>query len=120
MSDAKYINRDQICTVRTFSKTQCHWYFYQKEIKGFWHKQKEGFYCMWDHNLYTAAEVIKCKHDGIPVFIEDNLVYYKPHLEIRMSNQSMHRKIFETVEDMMKYVDDEKFTQGNWIYENMM
>lgn len=48
-------------------------------------------------------------------FIEDEVVYYKPHLEIRMSNQENITFFFDTQDELEKFMSTDRMRVINWI-----
>ncbi len=53
-------------------------------------------------NRYKTNEQIE---GSKKLFIVNNNVFYKPHIEIKMSNGCIYNKFFETVPDLKEYYD---------------
>jgi hypothetical protein len=49
------------------------------------------------------------------MFIEDNKIYYYPHLEIKMANQTVHNIFFKTIEELNKFIETEPMKNVAWI-----
>lgn len=108
------LNSQQICTVKSFINCVCPYYSY-KQASGilFW-KIKEGFY--WTLTLggpeYCSTESIESEGDFI---IKGQQVFYKPQLEIRMSNGQMIKKRFETETELFDFMKSKEMEGVNWI-----
>lgn len=105
----KKINIDQICSIESVLKERNSWYVYKKEIKFLGIKlRKEGFYI---YDEFIRTEKIS---ENIYLLIEDNKVYLKPHIIMKMSNGELDRKFFETEEDLNVFVYN-LTNRNNWI-----
>jgi len=96
------ININQICKIKIFEKLRCNAYYYQKKGKYFFNK-KDGFYkdmCL-GNDYRTTKESIEA--DGT-LFVEGEQVFYKPHIEIYLSNQHMVIEWFNTTEELGRFV----------------
>lgn len=106
MKDFKKINTAQICSIRSYIKLSCDHYTYTKArtFLFFW-KRSEGFYFYTFSKgpVFITKEQIEKENNNL--YCEGNTVYYKPHIEFRMSNQSLHTKFFESEEELIKFVD---------------
>lgn len=90
------INTEQICTISIFRKFFHKWFVYRKKKKFLGIvTQREGFYYNLALTPYLIPNdlIIKLHPEAL---IEGDNVYYKPHVEIRMSNNIMYEKFFET------------------------
>lgn len=109
------INANQICSVRSFVNTKCKFYKYKSEIKilGIVFRREGYYYTMTLHGdeYITEEEIIS---DGT-LFCEGEVVYYKPHLEIRMSNQENRTFFFPNQYGLEMFMDTDRMRAINWI-----
>jgi hypothetical protein len=110
------LNVSQICSVRSYIKLECNNYEYLKERKLFcWVTRKEGFYYRWsfrgDKSYVTVDEI----NANGKLLCDGETVYYKPHIEIRMSNQTVHDKYFETEKELNDFMESEQMKSVTWI-----
>lgn len=108
------LNVAQICFVKSFINYYSSYYTYKKakRIFFFWF-QKEGYYytlTIGEH-IYMTTEQMEA--DGF--ICKNERAYYKPHLEIKMSNQSIHEKYFETEEELWGFMESDIMKTVNWI-----
>ena len=97
------INLKQIVKLRINIDILCNDFYYRKSKKGIFRTIKEGYiynlpFC--DKNFYTEEEVNQDER----FFTKDNMVYYKPYLEIWFSNGSFSEKIFNSELELKEYV----------------
>ena len=109
------LNVGQICSVKSIINSYCNYYQYKKakRIFFFW-LQKEGYYNtmpLEEHQYMTAEEIEK---DGRYI-CKDERVYYKPHLEIKMSNKNVYEKYFETEKELQEFMGTDVMKGVNWI-----
>ena len=94
------INGAQIVSVSCFDMYESEKFEYRKEVKIFGLTiKKAGFYTyvfFEGNRRISEAEIVKDKKYRVI----GNKVYFYPHCEIRMSNQQMKTKYFESVEEM--------------------
>lgn len=108
-----YINVNQICSLTCQTIRRNHNYDYRngQEKKGFLKKKKvEGFYDYSDE-LCTIQEI---ERDG-RLFCKGKKVFRKPFIEIRMSNDRTHDKIFDTNEEMFEFIYKSPLSSIKWI-----
>jgi len=108
------LNVSQIWSVKSFIKVECNNYEYLKERKFlFWVTQKEGYYRGWiSDRKYCTKEEIEA---GGKLFCKDKTVFYKPHIEIRMSNQTIHNKFFDTEKELNDFMESDQMKSVVWI-----
>jgi len=115
MKNFTKLNVDQICYVESYLKARSSYYRYLPFKKKAWlsEGQKEGFYYMdgLDYKYMTKEEIEK---DGIR-FCEGKSVFFKPNIEIHMSDKSTHEKFFETPEELFAFMESEQMKKVNWI-----
>lgn len=88
---------------------ECETYVYKKERKFFFFIiSKGGFYYdpIWGAAKLTTKEEIESEGE---LYCEGNKVYYKPYIEIVMSNKREHSKIFQTEAEMLAYTNRPEF-----------
>lgn len=103
------INTQQICTVYYYPKRESETYVYKNERKFFsFIIRKGGFYYdpIWDTAKLTTKEEIESEGR---LYCEGNKVYYKPYIEIVMSNKREHHKVFQTEAEMLEYTNRPEF-----------
>jgi len=79
------INREQIVSVTVYKKAKARQYSYKPAINKWYFRRKEGFY-FW--NFSTIDYLPDC------LYVDEGIIYHKPHMEIRMSNGQYFEKIF--------------------------
>ncbi len=109
------LNVGQICSVKSYINSYCNYYQFKKakKIFFFW-LRKEGYYytmTLGEH-IFMTIEEIEANGNFI---CKDERVYYKPHLEIKMSNQNTHEKYFETEKELQEFMETDVMKGVNWI-----
>lgn len=93
---SKFINLDQVTSIYIERKLKCDEFVFRQQT--FWSRagfrDKIGAY-------YKNETILRLSSD---VFIEENAVYYKPFLRIRLSDGTNHWKYFESENDLTVYV----------------
>jgi len=106
MENQTRLNVEQICSTKTYLKTKHLRLRYREASTQFFGliKKKAGFYSTssYDDRCYTLEEF----EGSTKYYVEDNVIYYKPHLEISMSNGKYFEKYFETQDDLKEFVDE--------------
>lgn len=108
-------NVNQICSIKSIINKTYKWYVYKKAKKFFGMLyQKEGFY--WTYSIsgdiwQSIEEILTDKR----LLCIDNKIYFKPHLEIKMSNGDVVAKYFETENDLMEFMESDIMKDVNWI-----
>lgn len=98
------INLDQVCTINVRTKQICCDYEYRKETRFlYWVLEKEGFYYVYTLNPYRVSEEVISKKETL--YVEDKVVYYKPHVEFKMSNDHRYEKFFDTVPQLEEFMN---------------
>lgn len=93
-----FINTEQVCKISKYKNSICYRYRYQPYKKTWFSTQKEGFVKrLLSSKFYTFDEIDKERY-----VIKDNKVYWKPFLELTMSNGEVVSKYFETAEELEK------------------
>ena len=105
MENFKKINIDQIVSIRTCIRYVSNEYVYKEKPKFSFLSKKEGWYYMNIFGTYTYKTIEEIESGG-NLFIKDKRVYYYPHIEMRMSNQSLSTKYFKTEEDLKEFYDE--------------
>lgn len=104
MENFKKINLEQIVSIRTCIRYISTEYEYKEKPKFSFFFPREGWYytnTIGSHKYKTIEEI----ESSGKLFVKDKRVYYHPHIEMRMSNQSLHTKYFKTEEDLKEYYD---------------
>lgn len=113
------LNVSQICSVKSFINVECNNYEYLKERKlFFWVTRKEGFYYGWGFRSDKTYITIKEIEKNNKLLCDGETVYYKPHIEIRMSNQSIHDKYFETEKELNDFMESDQMKSVVWVNKN--
>jgi hypothetical protein len=115
----KYINFAQICSIEVYKKQQ---YFYiqytsWKEKNSFISRilgntpiikygfaEIDGYLNSKFYTIEEAMEYVKTKN----LYIHDRVVYRKPYIKIKMSNNNSIDKSFETMEELETYINKVK------------
>lgn len=100
------INIDQICEISTHPKRRNRNYRYRPQGKNWWGKVlmerlEDTFY---GGESYEIDEFLKKNKNFI---FEDNVVYYKPHIKMYLTNRNIETKYFETVDEMDEFLNAE-------------
>jgi hypothetical protein len=105
MKNFKKINIDQIVSIKTFIGYESTDYEYKEKPKHFaFLFPKEGFYFKYSFSSEKYRSKEQIEKSGA-MFCKDKKVMYYPHIEMRMSNQSLSTKYFKTEEDLKEYYD---------------
>jgi len=98
----KEINIQQICSVKTYLNLLNNRFEYRKGVKFlFLALRKEGFYDT--HDLPTRFITVDEIQEDDRLICKDKEVYFKLHLEIKMSNGNIHSKYFENQKELDKF-----------------
>lgn len=114
------LNVQQICSVRSRLNCYSTAYLYKKakRILFFW-RRKEGFYFMRTISSPYIVTKEDIEKDGKLFCAKDKngeeTVFFKPHLEIRMSNGNIYEKYFETEEALIQFMNSDVMKSVNWI-----
>jgi len=113
------INVDQICEIRIYRKSEKLDFTYhpgyvkkclfgKKEVKSYFTRD-----FMFDSKKLSAEYIIENYNH---CYIEDNKVYYYPHVELHLSNKYVRTKWFKTAEELDKFIDtNEKIVNVKWV-----
>jgi len=116
MEDFLKVNPQQICFVRSYFKSRCRWYEYREESGWIW-KDPAGFYDCTGLTPYLADKQVeqnKC------LYVEDKIVYYKPHVELIMSNKEIIEKYFNTEQELLDFMNNEPMNHIPWVNREML
>ena len=112
MKSFNKLNIQQICSVRSYLKAENDNYEYRKAKRFLFWKSEEGFYqYFFGDKVITKSEIESKGH----LYVEGEKVFYKPHIEIRMSNQTFHCKYFDTKEQLFDFMEQAEMKNVNWI-----
>lgn len=114
MTDINKLNVSQICSVKSFINARCRYYEYRKAERFLFWKKKEGYYYTMTFREAPYMSIEAIESNG-KLFCKDEKVYYKPHLEIRMSDGLVHEKYFETEEELQRFMATDVMKGVNWI-----
>lgn len=106
------INVSQIAYVKIFRKVIDRSWQFIPEKKFWFHTRKAGFRLSpnFDSGIWTPEQI---ENQNNLRFVEGENVYYKPHIELHMSDGSQQNKWFKTVEELEKFLLD--YSGSNWI-----
>ena len=105
------INPNQICSIIISYKEESYWYTYKTEKKFlFFIIRKEGFY---DYIGYYHKDLDLNKY-----YCENNIVYDKPYIMIKMSNKTIEYKYFNSKELLDIYLENFKDIPFVVLHEN--
>ena len=106
MKNFNKINTDQIVSVKTYIGYESTEFEYKEKPKRFaFLFPKEGFYLKYSISSQKHRSKEQIEKSG-EMFCKDKKVLYYPHLEIRMSNQSLVTKYFKTEEELKEFYDE--------------
>lgn len=111
------INIDQICSIKTIISLEYPYYYftYLPEIRVFGILfTKKGFYER-NRPLGKWYLIDEEKLKKLNFIIKDKKIFYKNHIEIRMSNDRVITKFFETIDEINNYVLEIKKFNNSWI-----
>lgn len=107
------INVSQICSITSYLKRRNPWYIYKKSKRFlFWNRRKEGYYRFF-YDEYTTINEIEKNNNHL--YCENENVYHKPYISIKMSNGDVFEKIFETKEELYIFMECEELKNVVWI-----
>lgn len=110
--DLKYININQICSVRGrfIRLNDSYHYIKYRPKKGFFSKEvKEGIYHWGDYCSNSRF------YDQDDIFRKGNKVYNYPYLEFTMTNSKSHSHYFKSNEEMMEFLSKNIINNPNII-----
>ena len=111
------INIDQICSIKTNIESEYpnYYYAYLPEIRIFGIlNRKEGLYER--ESFFSSWFLIdEEKLKKVNLISKDKKIFYRNHIKIRMSNDKLITKYFETVDELNKYILEIKKVNNNWI-----
>ncbi len=110
------LNTAQICSIKVFPKSINLSYEYARARTFlFYFKRQEGFYYTYgirSPKFMTKEEV---EADNKKVYCERGYVFYKPHVEIKMSNQHCYTKFFEAESELNEFMKSPEIVNSTWI-----
>lgn len=109
------INAEQICSLRVFTKKVCTHYEYKEEKRflGFLIKES-GYYFTYTistPNLVSESQILS---NNI-YYLEDKIVYYKPHLIMTTSDNNCHIKYFDNEQGLNDFMQSDLMKSIKWI-----
>lgn len=111
----KKINTSQICSVTVFINSRCLHYTYKESRKFlFFTLTKEGYYYLFDLGGPTYVTVESIEKSG-ELICRDKKVFYKPHLEMKMSDGSVYEKFFETEDELRSFLNTDTMKGIKWV-----
>jgi hypothetical protein len=110
------LNVNQITSVRSYLKLADHLYVYKKKRKFLFWTREEGFCNSW--SAYALFPDMFYKEDieksGKRICVGDT-VYFKPHVDIRMSDGCVVTKYFESEEKLTEFAKSDIMAIVNWV-----
>lgn len=98
------LNADQIAIIYIHTKTRCSHYEYRKQKRFLFWTDIEGFYFVYCISPYhVPKELISTVNKNL--YYEGEVVYYKQHVEMKMSNGQVVVKYFESVDELEVFLD---------------
>lgn len=97
------INANQISSIKIYIKHESRRYEYKSAKKNLFVNRKEGFYhiVLGDYDYLTMDDIKKSKQ----FYVENNKLYYYPHIEVRMSNNNYFEQYFKTEEELQTFLN---------------
>ncbi len=115
MKSFKKINLDDISCIESFlDATRLHitWRPARKFFRLL--DLPEGFY--YRDKIFTKEQIENGEFDGKKYFVnENNIVCYKPHIEITMRNGEKIEKYFESAAELFQYMDSSELNKIKWV-----
>ena len=101
------INKESISSAKIYRKSICAYYGYKKEVRllGFLIK-KAGIYFDVTIHPYIVSEKDVFDHSNGSCYVQDNTVYYYPHIDFRMNSGNTYTKYFKDENELNKFVDE--------------
>ena len=111
----KKINLDQVCSVKICIKSVNTSYEYAKPRTFlFYFKRGEGFYySSFGAPKFMTKEEVEAENKNF--YCEGQYVFYKPHIELRTSDQHYHTRFFETEQDLRNFINSPEFRVVTWV-----
>jgi hypothetical protein len=102
------INPEQVTHIKTHVLCKNQWYriiperttWYGKVVPEYVHNVCR----LTDNHYKTINEFLNARPNNKVI---DGIIYYKPHIEITLSNGKYIEKYFETIEEMSQYIKEE-------------
>ena len=109
------LNKSQICSVKKCINTYNNLYEYRDEKKIFSFVMRKGGY--YERTIFRGDVFVTIKEieRDERLVCRDERVYYKPHLEIKMSNGVMYEKFFETEKELNEFMESDTMKGVNFI-----
>lgn len=114
MNQNKYFNTDNILSFEIFDKEPCKGFVFKKQNNSWFNYINEGFYLTDEYiNLPSEPYSISDLENGNNIYkinfiVEDNKVFYKPHIKIEFQDNKFKYRYFNTIEECSEYIK-EKF-----------
>lgn len=110
MIENKFYNIDTIASFEVFYKKPCEAFIFKKQNKNWFNYTEEGFY-LTDEYLGLPSEPYSIddlesgnNHYDISFIVEENNIYYKPHIKIEFINNNFKYKYFNTSEECSEFI----------------
>jgi len=109
----KKINVDQICIMRIYRKTPHRYIKWRSAFKIFGITLSPGgFYYSYIGSEYKPIEEI---NSDSKLYIEDNIIYYKPHVDIEMTNDRTTSIWFDDEAELDAFINSEVMKKVKFI-----
>ena len=115
------VNLNQVCTISAYRKSRHNSFTYVKEnwepnfIQKLFGKEPKdleyykysGYFEVGNRIKVTdIADFLKEKYSDLYIDPINKEVYYQPHIDMRLSNENLRTKLFNTAEELDKYINN--------------
>ena len=114
--DTTKLNVKHISKIRVIEKEQDDRYVWIVGTRFLWFTVKTGFFWAlggrYGSYIYTSPEeVANLRHR----YVEDKKVFYKPHIEIITTDGKTTTFWFDTMREIIDFLNKEEFKEATWI-----
>lgn len=115
------LNKEQICSIKVRNYVLCNRLIWKpKKTVLLFFTSKEGFYETEEYmqrGPFTKEYLEEGYYYNYQLFVDNyNRVWYKPSIYIRMSNNQLYEKTFESPELLNEFIDNNGLRTGNWVF----
>jgi len=105
MKVRKIFNLESLVSVEIYDKHVCYCLTYEPFKKSFWGNTKAGFYSILsiESGFLTKEEVERGVYNDIPLIVENNVVYFRPYVELTFASGTNHIREFNDYESAIEW-----------------
>ena len=97
------INKDTIAELKVIRKQKYDYISWKQRDKDWFRKAREGWFeSGYDGRGWITEDMIKSAHTKI--YVENDIVYYRPHLSFELVNNRTRYRWFRDIEELEAYL----------------